>query len=117
MCITSIICISISITACQTKFDLTQCAPFMCFATSIAIIVITLIMILQSFLRLTGISIIIAGILGLLYCMYFMFDIQMIMGGRRIELSPEEYILAALTLYIDVIQILWAVIRILGTCK
>jgi hypothetical protein len=32
----------------------------------------------------------------------FMFDMQSILGGRSIELSPEEYILGAVELYIHI---------------
>lgn len=34
------------------------------------------------------------------------------MGGRRIELSAEEYILGAITLYVDIIQIFLAMLNI-----
>lgn len=46
-----------------------------------------------------------------------MFDTQMIMGGRRVELSPEEYIFAALTLYVDIMEIFWAILTILGLTR
>lgn len=42
------------------------------------------------------------------------YDTQMIIGGRRIELSPEEYIMGALQLYIDVMQLFYAILRIIG---
>lgn len=45
---------------------------------------------------------------------YLVYDTQQIIGGRRIQLSPEEYIMGALQLYIDVMYIFLAILRILG---
>ena len=57
-----------------------------------------------------------------LYCMvgvmlfgfYLIVDTQMIMGGKNIELSIDEYVLAAMLLYIDIIQIFLYLLRFLG---
>ena len=57
-----------------------------------------------------------------LYCMvgvmlfgfYLIVDTQMIMGGKNVELSIDEYILAAMMLYIDIIQIFLYLLRFLG---
>ena len=48
---------------------------------------------------------------------YLIVDTQMIMGGKSIELSIDEYILAAMLLYIDIIQIFLYILRILGNSR
>lgn len=45
-----------------------------------------------------------------------MFDTQAIIGGRRIELSPEEYVLAAVQLYVDIIEIFLNLLQLVGAC-
>lgn len=45
---------------------------------------------------------------------FLAFDTQMLMGGRKLELSPEEHIFAALQLYMDIVQIFLFLLRILG---
>jgi len=40
-----------------------------------------------------------------LFGFYLIIDTQMIIGGKRIQLSVDEYIAAAMLLYIDIIQI------------
>lgn len=45
---------------------------------------------------------------------YLIVDTQMIMGGKSVELSIDEYILAAMLLYIDIIQIFLYILRLLG---
>lgn len=42
-------------------------------------------------------------------------DTQLIMGGNhKFSLSPEEYILGAITLFLDIINIFLYILRILG---
>jgi len=36
------------------------------------------------------------------------------MGGKQVELAIDEYILAAMMLYIDIIQIFLYILRLLG---
>jgi len=46
-----------------------------------------------------------------IFGLYLVLDTQMIVGGRRMELRIDEYLLAALLLYIDVIQIFMSLSR------
>lgn len=45
---------------------------------------------------------------------YLVFDTQMIVGGRKHEMSPEEHIFGALCLYLDVINIFLALLSLFG---
>ena len=47
-------------------------------------------------------------------CKFLVYDTQQVVGGRRFQLSPEEYITGALELYIDVIYIF---LMILGASR
>jgi len=38
----------------------------------------------------------------------------MLVGGRKTELSPEEHIYGALTLYMDIIQIFLSLLSLFG---
>lgn len=49
-----------------------------------------------------------------LYAFYLIVDTQLIMGGRRNELTLDNYILGAMLLYIDIIQLFLNLLRILG---
>jgi FtsH-binding integral membrane protein len=33
------------------------------------------------------------------------YDIQLVMGGKRVEISTDEYVLAALMIYMDIINL------------
>ena len=56
------------------------------------------------------------GSLGaLVFSLYIIYDTQMMMGGKhKYSLSPEEYIFAALNLYLDFIQLFRFILMIVG---
>jgi hypothetical protein len=41
-----------------------------------------------------------------------MYDVQQIMGGRKVELSPEEHVYGAIQLYLDIVYIFLAILQI-----
>mgnify|MGYP000982385759 FL=1 len=51
----------------------------------------------------------------LLFGFYLVIDTQMIIGGKSVELAIDEYALAAMLLYIDIIQIFLYILRMLGS--
>lgn len=42
------------------------------------------------------------------------YDVQLVMGGRKYELSEEEYVFGALILYIDIIQLFLILLYLFG---
>jgi hypothetical protein len=46
--------------------------------------------------------------------MYLVYDTQLLVGGKRYELSEEEYVFGALSIYIDVIQIFLFLLQLFG---
>lgn len=49
----------------------------------------------------------------ILFGFYLIIDTQMIMGGRDLELTVDDYVVAALSLYIDIIQIFLYILQLL----
>lgn len=47
------------------------------------------------------------------FSIYIIYDLQMIMGDKALQISPEEYIFAALTLYVDIVRIFLELLKIL----
>jgi len=41
----------------------------------------------------------------MLFCLFLLIDIQLVMGGGKYEFSPEDYIIAALNIYLDIINL------------
>ena len=46
-----------------------------------------------------------------------MFITQLIIGGKRIELSPDEHVLAVIVLYTDIMSIFVYVLGIFGVSR
>lgn len=103
---TGVSCFLIAAFAKSTKFDMTNCGTTLCLI-GLAHMVIGMIMVLilvpLGYAKVASLLLAISG--ALLASLYLIFDLQLIMGGRKCELSPEEYILACVMLYTDIIQI------------
>lgn len=103
---TGISCFLIAAFARTTSFDMTNCGTTLCLiglAHMLIGTVMVLILVPMGYANVASLIISIAG--ALLASLYLVFDLQLIMGGRKCELSPEEYILGAIMLYTDIIQI------------
>lgn len=65
--------------------------------------------ILQMFMRSTGFELILCFGGAFVFCLFILYDTQMMMK----HLSPEEYILATINLYMDIINLFIYILRIL----
>lgn len=55
---------------------------------------------------------------AVLFGIYLVFDTQMMLGGKhKYAISPEEYIFAALNLYLDVVNLFLYILAILNDGK
>lgn len=50
----------------------------------------------------------------ILFGIYILFDTQMIIGGKRLQLSMDDYVIGALILYIDIIQMFLYLLSLFG---
>ena len=57
---------------------------------------------------------VISSIGALIFCCYIVFDVQILMDGKRCQLSPDDYILAALNLYLDILNLFMYILQILN---
>ena len=52
---------------------------------------------------------------ALVFSLYLVYDTQLMLGGKhKYALSPEEYIFAALNIYLDVVQLFMYILMIVG---
>ena len=52
---------------------------------------------------------------ALVFSLYLVYDTQLMFGGKhKYALSPEEYIFAALNIYLDVVQLFMYILMIVG---
>ncbi|XP_016993699.3 protein lifeguard 1 isoform X1 [Drosophila takahashii] len=108
--ITTILVTALCIYAVQTKYDYTACGGLMITFVMIIVVLSVCSFWLPEFVD----SLPISCLCGAIGCFFLIYDMQTIVGGNRAEqLDPEEYVFAALTLYVDIVRIFIYVLRIL----
>jgi hypothetical protein len=55
--------------------------------------------------------------LSIVYMIYLLIDIQLVMGGKRNNLSLDNYVMGAMMIYMDIINLFIEILRILGKKK
>jgi len=111
--ITAIVCLAITVFAFQTKIDMTGMGMYLFVALFVFMLVGIFAMIFGG--RFGTFNVIYAGIGALLFSMYLVFDTQLLIGGNhKYSISPEEYIFAALNIYLDIINIFLFILSIVG---
>lgn len=64
------------------------------------------------------ITLVYASLGALIFSIYLVYDTQLMMGGKhKYSISPEEYIFAALNLYLDIINIFLFILTIIGASR
>jgi len=100
---------SLTIYACTTKTDFTFCG-------GILFCLVTILFIWGIFSIIFGfIANTLYCILGLIvYSIYLIYDTQLVMGKFGVEYDIDDYVFAALNIYIDIIQIFLYILQLLG---
>lgn len=114
------VCLAISVFAIQTKIDFTLCRGCLCvFSLIFMVFSIACLIIGIKYGFNETLDLVYSCIGALLFSMYLLVDTQMIVGGanRKHQISPEEYIYAALQLYLDMVQLFLMILRIVGSKK
>ena len=59
-----------------------------------------------------------AAVGALIFMLYIVMDTQLMLGGKhKYSLDPEEYVFAALNLYLDVINLFMYILSMVGSKK
>jgi FtsH-binding integral membrane protein len=102
--------IALSLYACTTKTDFTYCGGFLFCCSAIMLLFGILGLIfglwMNTFYCVLGVA---------LYSLYLIYDTQLVMGKFGNEYTIDDYIVAAMMIYIDIIQIFLYLLRILGS--
>ena len=113
--ITAAIFLSLTVYTLTSKRDFTGWGP----ALSVVLMGLVFTMIVQLFLafvfgiRSTVFDIIISCVTAILFSLYIVYDTYMIFN----KYSPEEYIMAVISLYLDTINLFLAILRLVGAAN
>jgi len=118
--VTAFIVIALTLFACQTKVDFTGMGPYL-FAGSICLMLFGFLFMVGAMLGLGGtqafqtVHIVYSCIGAMLFSCYIVFHTQLIIGGKhQFQFTIDDYAIAAINLYIDIIQLFLYVLRLLG---
>lgn len=112
--ITAVVCLAITIFAFQTKYDFTMMGGFL----FVALIVLLVFGFLTIFFHNRIVHLIYASLGALLFALYLVYDTQIMMGGgKQYSISPEEYIFAALNLYLDIINMFLYILQLISAAR
>lgn len=122
LAITTIVVLSLMLFACQTTYDFTGFAPYL-FCFTMVLCGFGFILMMASMLGATAspafqaIRLVYSIGGALLFSVYIVFDTQMIVGGKhqQFRFSLDDYCMAAIALYIDIIQLFLYLLQIFGT--
>jgi FtsH-binding integral membrane protein len=108
------VCLSITIFSLQTKWDITSsgvCKGFL----FVSLIVLLMFGIMAICMQDKVVNLVYASLGALVFSIYLVFDTQLMLGGKhRYSISPEEYVFAALNLYLDIVNIFIYILAIVG---
>ncbi|CAG7726349.1 unnamed protein product [Allacma fusca] len=110
--ITVAICLALTLFSFQTKFDFTGMGPYL----FVALIVFVIFGIVAFFFPILNTFYACLG--ALLFSFYLVFDTQLLLGGKhKYSISPEEYIFAALSIYLDIINIFLYILQLVDSAR
>ncbi|XP_063676691.1 protein lifeguard 1-like [Bolinopsis microptera] len=104
------IVIALTIFAFQTKYDFTILTGIL-FCVSISLLVFVILVVL---LHSRVLYLVYATLGACLISIYIVVDTQIMMSGKTVQLDPEEYVFAALNLYVDIIMLFSYVLVLCG---
>jgi len=120
--ITCLAAVGLTLFAFQTKYDFTGFGPYF-FCGCTVLLGFSLTLAIASVCGLRGPAFEVgqmcyAALGALLFSGYIVFDAQMIIGGKhKHKFSVDDYAMAAITLYLDIIHLFLKLLRILGQPK
>lgn len=111
--VTAAVCLCVTLFAVQTRFDFTLCSGVL-FGLSLVVFFFGLSCAVtfavyrgdpNAAMKLKILDCVYGGLLALVFVLFLVFDTQRVVGGRRHNLSEEEYVFGAMQIYVDVVYI------------
>jgi FtsH-binding integral membrane protein len=109
--LTTVMVIGLTIYAFVTEIDYTKLLPYL----FMACLLLLTASIVNIFLRLPALRMIIAAVGVFLFSVYLIVDTQLVIGKNSQLLELDDYILGALLIYLDIIQIFLQLLQLMGS--
>jgi FtsH-binding integral membrane protein len=109
--LTAAVVIALTIYACTTKTDITVCGGLM-FVLGMVLLVA---LFLSIFIQNRVFQLIVSCITVVIFSIYLVYDTQLILGKGELKLTVDDYIFAAMNLYLDIIVLFIEILKIIGS--
>ena len=107
---TSVMVVALTAYSCVTEIDYTKLLPYMI----IGCIILLAASICAMFIRVPILHTIISAVTVFFFSIYLIVDTQLVLGGKTYEISMDDYVLAAVNLYLDIIIIFIEILKLIG---
>lgn len=112
--ITAVVCIAVTIFCFQTKVDFTKCQGLFCVLGIVVLVTGIITTIVLSFKYIPWLHMVYAAFGAIAFTLFLAYHTQLLIGNRKHSISPEEYVFAALSLYVDIVQIFLFLLQLIG---
>ena len=109
--LTAAVVIALTIYACTTKTDFTVCGGLL-FVCGMVLLVASLI---GLFIQNRIFQLVLSCLSVILFSVYLIYDTQLILGKGELKLTVDDYIFAAMNLYLDIIMLFIEILKIIGS--
>lgn len=121
--VTAFVVFGLTLFACQTSYDFTGWGPYLMCAV-LVLMGMSFCFWIAYMLGLAGtqafqtMRLVYAGLSAIIFSFYIVYDTQLIVGGKHgRQFAIDDYCMAALALYIDIIQLFLNLLQLLGQRK
>jgi len=122
--VTTLVVMGLTLFACQTSYDFTGFGPYLLCAM-LVLLGMSFVLMLGSMLGLGGspafqaLHLVYAGCGALLFSFYIVYDTQLIIGGKhaQCQFTIDDYVPAAINLYLDIINLFLYLLQLFGERK
>lgn len=111
--LTAAVVLTITIFACVTKTDLGFLWPFV----TVFAVVFAIVSLVGIFVRGKVMTLVVAGMSTLLFSVYLLLHTQLIVGKNERGYDMDDYVIATLEIYTDIVQLFLSILRIVGALK
>jgi len=109
--ITAAVTVALAVYALTTKTDFSGSGPYL-YTALLALLATSIAGLL---LRMPALHLAISMGGAVLFALYIVYDIQILMGGQhKVRVSPDEYVFAAINIYLDIINLFLHILRMVG---
>uniref|UniRef100_A0A8C5I044 Transmembrane BAX inhibitor motif containing 1a n=1 Tax=Gouania willdenowi TaxID=441366 RepID=A0A8C5I044_GOUWI len=112
--ITAVVCIAVTVFCFQTKVDFTKCQGLFCILGIVMLVVGIITAIVLSFKYIPWLHMLYAALGAIVFTLFLAYHTQLLIGNRKHSISEEEYVFAALSIYVDIVQIFLFLLQIIG---